>query len=289
MKENILRKSIKLLIPEKHEMFKLLFIFLLLSIGAINTKLSAQFSLIYKISLNYSLVTSDNEANIYAVTDQYIYKYKPDNKSPELFSLKKFGAPPAWIDASHPKFLILYFVNLREVIILDSESMTIERQLLLDNTGFFDISLLTASVDNGLWFYNTSYNAILKVNQKNAISIKPIELNKFINPDYSITCMLDYNNILYVNAPPKGLYLFDGANGKLQTKFDLAGVFDFQVKEGNIIFFRDGILHKYQPSLHKISEIDVPSIPNAWNIHWQKDYFIVYHSDGFSFYRKDFQ
>jgi hypothetical protein len=267
-------------------MFKFIIIPLLITFAAINTPLFAQFSLIYDIPLKYSFITSDNEANIYAVSDDYIYKYSPENRVPVLFSLKKYGSP-AWIDASNPRFLVLYFMNLRELIVLYSETLTIERELILDNTGFFDISLVSSSADQGLWFFNKAYNAILKVNQKNAIAIKPIELDKFINTGYSVTFMQDYNNILYVNAPPKGFYLFNGINGKLQTKIDIPGVFDFQVRNGNIVFFRDGALHQYETAFHKLSEIDIPLLPNTLNVHWQENYFIVYHIDGFSIYRKD--
>jgi hypothetical protein len=246
----------------------------------------AEYTLVNRVLTDYSMIASDAGANIYVISGDLLLKYPPESNTPQNCNLKKHGRP-SWLNIDGTNRAVIYFNDNRKVIMLDSLLNESVKPFYLDEIGLFEASIAAGSSDNGLWFYNHAFNAIVKVSRDYGIALKPIELEKHFKYETLATWLVDDNNILYVNEPSSGIYLFNGRDGRFITFHNIHGIFDFQVIHENIYFFRDGYLHMYNQKSRKVYEIEIPFEEQTLNAHWHDQYLILFRNDGFSVYRKN--
>lgn len=237
--------------------------FLLLS--AIPVCGSAQFKEKLSVKLEHTWLTCDENKTVYAISSgnfiklPYPYTSKTEFELPE----KEF---PGFIDTDIPDKLVLYFFESHKIVLLDSLLKEKMRPFYLDELGLSDISMIFASPDDGLWFYNLPNNSLTKLNHNFMPVARDIKLSAYFQYPNAPNYVRIFENKIYFNVPSNGILVL-GPGGNYITAMQLRGLMDFQIDNKAVYFYRDGILYCYNLSNLKIKKIYLPGkqkIINGW-------------------------
>ncbi len=257
---------------------------LILIIGfiAISAAGQSQFNKVVSKTINYAWFNCDANKTIYLVNNKKLFKYLPPYDSAVYYDFTMEGLP-SYIDINNPNQIILFYENSYKLIILNSDLKEIERPFFLDELGLFDISMIFASTDKGLWFYNYVSNSLTKLNTGFMPLVRGLSLNPYFRPPHSPNFIATFTDKIYLNVPSYGILVIN-QNGSYLTAIQLQGLVDFQVDDEFIYYYRDNIIFCYQQKTLKTRRIYIPEEPETLNAWFYRDQIIVLTRNGFRVY-----
>ncbi len=254
----------------------------LLSICSISI---AQFNKIYSAPLNHTWFSCDQNKNIYAISEGKFLKYSPPYHSCISYDLQKEGLP-SYIDIHNFNEIVLFFGNSGKILLLDSSLTPLMRPFFLDELGLYEISMIFASKDAGLWFYNYFNNTLTKLNKNFLPVVRALNLNTYFQQPNSPNFIATFEDKIYLNVPSNGILVL-GPNGEYNTAIHLQGLMDFQVDGKIIYFYRDNIIYCFAIKTLKTKKIYIPFEPGIINAYFHQNQIILLKRDGFSIYHHE--
>lgn len=200
--------------------------------------------------------TTDEIGNVYTLQGDELTLWNAEGKKLLRNSLKTFG-PITAIDA---------FSSLKPMIFSRPQGML----AVLDNTlaiqgdpidlvrgGFPQVTLACMSVQNSFWFFDERLLQLTRVdNQLRSISATG-RLDQLLGFSPRPVFMQEFDSWLYVCDPEQGVLVFDIFGGYSRT-IPIVGAVSLEVRDGLILYLKDGVLHSYD-----LKTFDI-SMPVTW-------------------------
>ncbi len=243
----------------------------------------AQFEKVFDARMSHSWFTCDANRNVYAIIEGKFRKFSPPYSSSLSYNIEKEGLP-SFIDVNFQNQIVLFFKQSNKIILLDSSLNEIMAPIYLEELGLFDISIVFAANDRGLWFYKPSANSLTKLNTDFLPVVRALSFNPYFLPPNHPNHIVTYAGKIYLNVPSNGILVL-GQNGGYQTAYQLPGLADFQIDSKAVYFFRDEIIYCYDYRTLKTKKVYVPDEPGILNAWFFEDQIFVLTKEGFSIYK----
>ena len=197
---------------------------------------SAQKWTLYKKndSLDCRYFLTDQLRDIYIITyKNELLKYDGEGYFDSRFSFKKYGKI-GYVDVTNPFKIILHYNDYQCIVIIDGALNPI-KTLFLNDMGVASAGALAMSDSGEMWVYDNSVNKILRFvidanGFKLANTSPPLSM-----PTLQATQMLVRGNMVYLNAPTKGIAVFDQF-GKYVKTLDIKNATDLQIIENQLFY-----------------------------------------------------
>lgn len=203
-------------------------------------------------SLPIQNFTTDNLQNIYVITPQSEV-VKLNSKGQVLFRYpNKTLGQAAFLDATDPFNLLLFFPEYQTVLLLDHTLSPIARYNLFQ-LGLFQVHAVGMAGDGSVWVYDEANFRLKKITPSGAVKAESGDLSlvpgKAIQPNF----LTERQQHVFLNAPQTGILVFDAFGRYLKT-IDIKGLREFQIIDNRIVYFKDGELR----SFHLTALLDQP-------------------------------
>ncbi len=199
-----------------------------------------------------AFMTTDHLGALYIVQRNEVSKYaKPlTSKKRVRFSDPKNGEI-AHIDAFNPLAVMLLYKPFNVIQIIDNQLNRSTENLTPEEFNIMDVQLAATSDDNTLWIYDQSSDRIHKLNiDRRRVASQSQIITKLAGKEVEPNYMVADMNGVYLNCPEVGVLVFDFF-GNYRKLIPIKDLKRFQVKNQNIVFWKDGKL--------QLQSIDAPN------------------------------
>lgn len=231
-------------------------------------------------------ISTDNLSNVYVINFDVLQKFDPKGNLLKTYSNKNFGKISS-IDASNPMKLILFYRNFLQVVFLDNTLAQNGDPISLEELGYPQAQLICASHDNGMWVYDQQNFELIRFDQNLLLVNQTGNLAQLLSIDFKPQSMLEYDNRLYVNNPTVGILVFD-IFGNYYKTIPLPGIYDFQFKEDELVYYKDGKLNTFHLKTLEQTETKLPD-STAVSVHISNDRLYVLTREALGIYTINFQ
>lgn len=200
--------------------------------------------------------TTDDLGNVYTLQGDEITLWNAQGKRLLRNSLKTFGVITT-IDV---------FSSLKPMIFSGPQGMLAD----LDNTlaiqadpidlnrgGFPQVTQACVSVQNMFWFFDERLLRLVRVDHQLRTVAATGRLDQMLGVSPHPVFMVEADSWLYVLDPEQGVFVFDVFGGYART-IPIMGTRSLQVRDGKILYLKDGVLHSYDLLRHVID------LPVTW-------------------------
>ncbi len=235
-------------------MIKILQAILFATCFSFNTQ-AQSLKLIDSLPVNVSLFSVDNFGYIYTVNNDVLVKYNYDLDTFFSASLKTFF--PTSIEVSKSFRVLLFDKERGFVRFLDNTLTPIEGEINLSDLDILQAGLVCESFNgNSFWVMDEANMQLLKINQNLETVLRVENLNFLFENGNLPTFMREYNDVLYVYFPNKGVATFD-VFGTMLNFYHL-NVQWLQFIDDYIVTLNQNHLTFYQsPLLDKINQLQL--------------------------------
>ena len=216
------------------------------------------FNLVFSFPEKAKYFTLDKLRQVYVVTStNEVVKYSPEGR--ELFRYNNnTRGNLAYIDATDPFKLLLFYPELQAISILD-RTMNETALLLLFSADIVNASAIALANDNNIWVYDQATFRLLKVASDGTVLASSDNLSAQLARPPRVKQVLARENMVYLNDPEQGIFLFDGF-AQYHQLLPLSGYDYFGVLDGYLQLFKRGELYAY--NLKALKKIQLP-VPGA--------------------------
>ena len=237
--------------------FKYSFLFLAFSLLTLPS-VSAQKWALYKKNddLDCRYFLTDNLKNIYIITNKNeLLKYDAEGYFDSRFSFKKFGKI-GYVDVTNPFKIILYYTDYQCIVIIDAALNPI-KTIFLNDMGVANAGAMAMGDGGHIWIYDSGVNKILRY----SVDASGFKL-AYTTPPLSITGiqpnqMLIRDNMIYLNAPTKGVLVFDQFGKYLKT-LDIKNASGLQIIENQLFYKQNNQFFKFNLQTLAKTSINLP-------------------------------
>lgn len=240
------------------------------------------FRYVTTIKTDYRDFISDHLNNVYLVKGtNTLVKYDKNGREMAEFSNNKYGKLQ-YVDASNPLRLLLLFPDFSKVITLDNTLSPIG-ELNLSRMGIDRMSAITLAHDNNIWVYDRMNFRLKKV--RNNLTVKSqsepftVLFEENVVPNY----MLQKNNILYLNDPEHGIYVFDNY-ATYKKRIPIKGINEFQILNNKLIYCKKGSMLKYDLQTFETDTIQIPGIDSVKHARLERNRLFLRRKNGLALY-----
>jgi hypothetical protein len=140
--------------------------------------------------------------------------------------------------------VIVFYQEFSKVLFLDNTLSERGKPIFLMDFGLEQATLVCNSYDNGMWIFDRSNFSITRFDKTLFETNKTENLNKVFGIDLNPNILIEKNNILYLNDPLHGIFMFDNFGGFIK-KIPILSIKSIQVTGREIIYHRDNQFYKY--------------------------------------------
>jgi hypothetical protein len=222
--------------------------------------------LVIKTKVDY--FTVDNLGGIYTVHGEELMKYLPAGKFFARYSNLKLGNITT-VDATNPLKILLYYHDFQQIVFLDDQLTANSEPISLEALNHEQTELVCGSTNNSFWIYDKQNNELTRFDQNSKRIASTGNLKQVLKTDMAPNYMREYNNMLFLNCPETGIYVFDmfGAFSKI---ISIKNLKQLQVYEDILYFKRDSTLCSYNHKYFEEACKKVPSGAQAQQIEFNK-------------------
>ncbi len=206
----------------------------------------------------YDLCTTDELGHVYALKGDELRLYNAAGKMLVHNSLKNFGTITT-IDAFSSLKPMIFSAPQGMLALLDNTLAIQGAPIDLNRAGFPQVTLACMSVQNALWFFDERLMQLTRVDAQ----LRPLattgRLDQLLGFMARPASMQEFDSWLYVCDPEEGVLVFDLFGGYAKT-IPIIGVHTIQVRDGFILYVKDGVLHSYNMMKQEIE------LPITWLI-----------------------
>jgi hypothetical protein len=189
--------------------------------------------------------TTDKLQNVYVVDENNrVHKYGPGGREQFHFNNNTRGTLQ-YIDPTDPFNLLLFYPELQVVATLD-RTMNETAVLELFTAGIFNATAIGLATDNNIWVYDQAAFRLKKVGQNGEVLVQSDNLSALLDAPPMATQLLANNNILYLNCPGQGIYVFDNF-GQFHQLLPFPDVQSLQLQDGKLLLYSGLHVRAYNP------------------------------------------
>jgi len=144
---------------------------------------------------SYKLLELDAFGNTYLLTEKNVLK-KYDEKNVLLFeySFNRQGEISR-VDVKNPQKILVYLQDYQNIVFLDN-TLSVIKNLNLENLGYWAINNIALSNDNFIWIYDPTTHQLIKINESGQRILQSNELiQDNINDQVVHRIMIDNNKV----------------------------------------------------------------------------------------------
>lgn len=193
-------------------------------------------SLLNTIELQSQLITTDKLGNLYAATNQEIFKYDSNGKLLQKNSIKSIGNIFT-LDVSNPMKILAFYRDYNKVLFLDNMLAPSGSTIDLSSLGFDQATLVCSSHDNSIWLYNSLNFEIVRMDPALKITHQSGNIAQLTGNAVKPIVLFENNNKVYLCDSIAGVLVFDVFGTYIKT-IPIKSITDLQV-ENNIMYFLD--------------------------------------------------
>ena len=200
--------------------------------------------------------TTDEIGNVYTLQGDEVALYDAKGKRLLRNSLKTFGSITA-IDAFSSLKPMIFSGRQGMLALLDNTLAIQGDPIDLNRNGFPQVTLACMSVQNSFWFFDERLLQLTRVDNQ----LRPLSatgrLDQLLGFSPRPVFMQEFDSWLYVLDPEQGVLVFDIFGGYAKT-IPIIGAVSLEVRDGHILYMKDGVLHSYN-----VKTFDI-SMPVTW-------------------------
>lgn len=244
--------------------------------------LQPDYKLIKKIRVEAEFISTDSFGHLYIYANNSLKKY---NKKGELLSIysDQFHGIISSIDVSDPYILLLFYQDLNRIVFLDNKLFPIGNPLYLDELEIFNVSAVCKSKKFAVWIYDRFDNRLVQYGFNPKGIMQELKLDP-LNIEHEVIFMVEAGNYLYLNTG-KQLLLFDQYGSYIKSFYSEIKK-AFQIRNNNIIYFRDNQLFIKSVKESETDTIHIDFIPDIKNALIESDRLYVRKTDSVFIYKK---
>ncbi len=195
--------------------------------------------------------TTDEIGNVYTVQGDELTLWNAEGKKLLRNSVKTFGAITT-IDAFSSLKPMIFSRSQGMLAVLDNTLAVNGSPIDLNPAGFPQVTLACMSVQNSFWFFDERLLQLTRVDNQ----LRPISatgrLDQLLGFSPRPVFMQEFDSWLYVCDPEQGVLVFDVFGGYAKT-IPIVGASALEVRDGHILYLKDGVLHSYDLKSFEIS------------------------------------
>ena len=201
----------------------------------------------------FDLFTTDELGSVYALQGDEIQLYDAKGKRLIRNSLKTFGSISSIDVFSSLKPMI--FSRTQGMLAALDNTLAIQGDPIdLNRSGFPQVTLACMSVQNCYWFFDERLLQLTRVDHQLRSLSATGRLDQLLGFSPRPVSMQEFESWLYVCDPEQGVLVFDIFGGYAKT-IPIVGAAGLEVRDGHILYLKDGVLHSYDL---KSFDIDLP-------------------------------
>ena len=204
----------------------------------------------------FDTFTSDELGNVYALEGDELSLWYPDGRSWLRNSLKTFGRITL-IDAFYSLKPMVFTLEQGQVAVLDNTLSLQGSVINLPRNGFPQVELACMSVQNSFWLFDARDLQLIRVDAQLRQLASTGRIDQLLGFTPHPTHMQELDNWLYVSDPDEGILVFDLFAAYYKT-IPITGIERFEVRDGAIYFFQDGVLQRYDLRSFAIDPLPMP-------------------------------
>lgn len=200
------------------------------------SKQSAGDTLVSRIEITATFFTTDILGNVYAVSDNVLYKYDAKGELLHSYTKKDFGALVS-ADASDPMKVLLFFPTYGRIVLLDNQ-LAEQAIIQLFELNIRQPLLSCTSYHEGFWVLEQATMQLIKFNYRLERVYESENLasqNHLIKAPHQLT---ESGNWLLLYDTLQGIFAFDKF-GTFSATIDEKGFSFLQATDDKIFFLRD--------------------------------------------------
>ncbi|HNZ43699.1 MAG TPA: hypothetical protein PLI16_07250 [Bacteroidales bacterium] len=214
-----------------------------------------------------SYLAADNLGYIYLINESTLKKFDKDGLLQYTYTEFSDGKI-SQMDVNDPLKIMILNADFGKIKYLDNKLTLKKDFILLSDLGYPNAQLVAGSYDNGFWLFDPLTNQVVRFdkylrasqNSGNIADITGIE----VNPVF----MTEADNVLYLNDPQQGIFLFD-RYGTYLRQVPLKNLKTFQVFPPRVIFSEGRKLKMFDLKTFEESALDIPCdeepLQTLWN------------------------
>jgi len=184
----------------------------------------------------------DHAGQVYVAKDDVLRLYTTKGQLKYQYSNKQLGDISS-IDANNPLRILVYYNDLKQIVILDN-TLSEQERIALDEMDFQQISLVCRSTSNSLWLYDTYAFELIRTDKTMQPINRSSQLGALLNDDLEPTAMIEFDEQLYLMDPKYGILIFDVFGTYIKT-VPIKKASSFQPLPQGILYVKDGKMFTY--------------------------------------------
>lgn len=203
--------------------------------------------------------TTDEVGNIYVLRGDVLELYDAKGASWLRNSVKTFGRISN-IDAFYSLKPVIFSQEQGQLAVLDNTLSLQGSVLNLPRSGYPQVVLACASVQNGFWFFDQQELELIRVDAQLRKLANTGRLDQLLGITPAPVGMQEFDSRLYVNDPKNGILIFDLFGTYMKT-IPLMGISGFEVRGEALYFLQNGAPQVYDMRSFAIDSITLPLAP----------------------------
>lgn len=156
----------------------------------------------------HDFFATDNLGNHYLSRGPELIKFSAQGKRMARYSNLRLGDITS-VDATNPLKILVYYRDFQQVVFLDNQLSPNGKPVPLQELGLEQAGLVAASANNAFWVYDKRNNELHRYSEQNRRIASTGNLKQVLSPEMVPSDMKEHNNLLYVNCPGAGIFVFD--------------------------------------------------------------------------------
>jgi hypothetical protein len=209
----------------------------------------------------FDLFTTDELGHVYALKGDELFLSDANGKPLAKNSLKTFGEITC-LDATFSLKPMIFSRQQRQLAVLDNTLSLQGAVIDLSRSGWPQVALACASVQNAFWLFDERDLQLIRVDAQ----LRPLattgRLDQVLGFAPHPTEMHELDGWLYVNDPERGVHVFDLFAAFTRT-LPIIGAHGLEVRAGSIFHMKDGAFVRYDLLSRETMPIAWPSWAHA--------------------------
>ncbi|HEY0976131.1 MAG TPA: hypothetical protein VGE21_01570 [Flavobacteriales bacterium] len=197
----------------------------------------------HTIKGSFDLFTTDDLGHLYALEGDKLSLYDAKGERIARNSLNTFG-PITRIDAFSSLKPLIFSRQQGTLALLDNTLSVQGSPIDLPRNGFTQVTEVCMSVRNSFWFFDERELSLLRVDAQLRPLANSGRLDQLLGITPHPTYMTEYDSWLYVCDPEIGVLVFD-LFGSFSRTLPIQGAQTVEVRDGAILFVKDGVFMRY--------------------------------------------
>lgn len=233
---------------------------------------------------NAGLLTTDEFGNAYVVgEDNTLFLLKINEDTARTFNRLSYGTL-AWVDASNPMRILLFYPQYAKVLLLDN-MLSPKFEINLKKLGLFNITAAGLSSDGHIWLYDASDAQLKKMDDRQKIIFSSNDLRQETNTVPRPTSLLEKEGVIYLCDSLNGIYTFN-RQARFLNMLPFKGVEKIQVIDDQLLIFKDQQLRVYHMKTFKEIEVELPEVEDIRALRMERNHLFLLFPDRLDIFYK---